>query len=85
MYELFNIIERHGIVRSQDLMKISTLPAKKIEKLHHDLFNYIYDEQNMRIWGDSLPPRIRFHFTPALRSGALRAVAHLSAWGISSS
>jgi hypothetical protein len=39
MYELFNVLERHGIVGPNDLLKVATLPAKKIEKLHHDLFN----------------------------------------------
>jgi hypothetical protein len=62
MYELFNIIERHGIVGSRDMMKVGTLPAKKIEKLHHDLFDHIYDEQNKRIWGESSPAADTFSF-----------------------
>jgi hypothetical protein len=51
MRELFNILERHGIAVAQDLLKVGTLPAKKIEKLHQGL----YDEQNKRIWGESSP------------------------------
>jgi hypothetical protein len=39
MYELFNILDRNGIVAPQDLLKAATLPAKKIEKLHYDLLN----------------------------------------------
>jgi RNA polymerase subunit RPABC4/transcription elongation factor Spt4 len=48
-------LERHGITVAQDLLKVGTLRAKKIEKLHQDLFNHIYDEQNKRIWGQSSP------------------------------
>ena len=55
MHEVFNILERHGIAVAQDLLKVGTLPAKKIEKLHQDLFDHIYDEQNKRIWGESSP------------------------------
>jgi hypothetical protein len=31
-----------GIIGPNDLLKVGTLPAKKIEKLHHDLFNFAY-------------------------------------------
>ena len=72
MHELFNIIERHGIVGPQDMMKIGTLPAKKIEKLHHDLFNHIYDKQNKRIWGNSSPAAdtFSFHASASLRGAS---------------
>src|SRR5271169_6846027 len=62
MYELFNVLERHGIIRPNDLLKVGTLPAKKIEKLHHELFNNIYDAQNDRIWGKSSPAADTFSF-----------------------
>jgi hypothetical protein len=29
-----------GIIGPNDLLKVGTLPDKKIEKLHHDLFNF---------------------------------------------
>jgi hypothetical protein len=62
MYELFNVLDRHGIVGPNDLLKVATLPAKKIEKLHHDLFNNIYDAQNERIWGNFSPAADTFSF-----------------------
>lgn len=52
MYELFNVLEQHGIVGPNNLLKVATLPAKKIEKLHHDLFKNIFDAQNDRIWAN---------------------------------
>ena len=69
MYELFNVIERHGIVGPNDLRKVATLPAKKIVKLHHDLFKNIYDAQNDRIWGKSSPAEdtFSFHASASLR------------------
>jgi hypothetical protein len=39
MHKLFNVLERHGIFVPNELLKVGILPAKKIEKLHHDLFN----------------------------------------------
>jgi hypothetical protein len=72
MYELFNVIERHGIIGPNDLIKIGTLPAKKIEQLHYDLFNTIYDAQNDRIWGKSSPAAdtFSFHASASLRGAS---------------
>ncbi len=72
MYELFDLLERHGIVGPNDLLKVGTLPAKKIEKLHHDLFNNIYDAQNDRIWGKSSPAAdtFSFHASASLRGAS---------------
>ena len=54
------------------MMKVSTLPAKKIRKLHDDLFNHIYDQQNKRIWGDSPPAAdaFSFHASASLRGAS---------------
>jgi hypothetical protein len=72
MYEIFNILDRHGIVAQGDLLKVATLPAKKIEKLHHDLFYHVYDAQNDRIWGASTPTvdTFSFHASAALRGAS---------------
>ncbi len=67
-----SVLERHGIVGPNDLLKVGILPAKKIEKLHHDLFNYIYDAQNDRIWGSSSPATdtFSFHASASLRGAS---------------
>ena len=72
MYELFNILDRHGIVAPANLLKIGTLPAKKIEKLHHDLFTCIFDAQNDRIWETSTPvaDTFSFHASASLRGAS---------------
>jgi hypothetical protein len=54
------------------MMKIRTLPAAKIERLHHDIFHYLYEEQNKRIWGDSSPAAdtFSFHASASLRGAS---------------
>jgi hypothetical protein len=76
MYELFNVIERYGIIGPGDLIKVHTLRAEKIEKLHQDLFNTIYDAQNERVWGKSSPAADTFSFQA---SASLRGASGCSA------
>ena len=79
MYELFNILDRYGIVAGRDLLKVGKLPAKKIENLHSDLFNHIFQAQNTRIWAAPTPALDTFfHFLPAHLFGGLLAAATLS-------
>ena len=72
MYELFNVIERHGIIGAHDLLKVHTMRADKIEKLHQDLFKTIYDAQNDRVWGKCSPATdtFSFHASASLRGAS---------------
>jgi hypothetical protein len=78
MYDLFNVIERHGIIGPTDLVKVRTLQAKKLEKLHRDLFTTIYEAQTDRIWGKSSPAADSFSFHA---SASLRGASGFSAFG----
>lgn len=72
MYALFNVLEQYGIIGVQDLSKIASLPAKKIEKLHHDIYTNIFDAQNDRIWGKPSAPAdtFSFHASASLRGAS---------------
>jgi hypothetical protein len=72
MYELFALVEKYGIVSVGDISKIPSLADDKIEKLHHDLFKFIYDAQTERIWGASSGPAgtFSFHASASLRGAS---------------
>ena len=73
MYDLFDILERHGVVGIQELDKISLLPAKKLEKFYHETYNKVYDSQTARIWDENSPPptdAFSFHASASIRGAS---------------
>jgi hypothetical protein len=68
--ELFTIIERHGVIGPQGLLKVSSLPAKQLEKLYQETYDAIYDAQVDRAWSteSSNPPDpFSFHASASIR------------------
>src|SRR5882724_1213824 len=51
MYELFDILERSGLIKIEDLDKILQLPSKKLENLYQQIYSSIYKSQNATLWG----------------------------------
>ncbi len=62
MHELFDVVEHYGFIGVQDAEKVYELPARKLEKLHREVFDHIFKQQNERIWGDKIPPPSTFSF-----------------------
>src|SRR6266700_3281865 len=48
--ELFTIVERHGVIGPPGLLKLSSLPAKQLNKLYQETFHAIYDAQLKKVW-----------------------------------
>lgn len=63
MHDLFAIVERYGFVGVQDAEKIYALPAADVGKLHNEVLERIYEDQNKRIWETrDAPPDDTFLF-----------------------
>ncbi len=61
--ELFSIAERYGVIGPPGLLKLSSLPAKQLEKLYQETFQAIYDAQVEKVWDiDSSGPPDPFSF-----------------------
>jgi|SRR6266404_2418157 len=61
--ELFAIIERHGVIGPPGLLRISSLPARQLEKFYHEIFEAIYVTQLNRVSStESLKPPDPFSF-----------------------
>ena len=61
--ELFTIVERHGVIGPPGLLKLSSLPAKQLDKLYQETFHAIYDAQSERVCDtDSSGPPDPFSF-----------------------
>ena len=72
MYELFNILERHGIVGPQGMLKLGTKSAKELHQIHEELFDFVFKAQNERVWGYSSPAHDAFSF---VASASLRGAS----------
>jgi hypothetical protein len=70
MYELFDILEKHGFVRLDDLDKIADLPGKKLEKLYNDVYSAVFSAQTARTLdyqSSRLPDTFSFHASASIR------------------
>jgi hypothetical protein len=73
MYELFEILERNGLVGLPDLDNIRDLPPSKLEKLYSLTYTSIYDAQNARIGSkhsSSPPETFSFHASASIRGAS---------------
>lgn len=62
MYKLYDLLEKHGMGLPKDYPKLATMSAKELRKLHEELFEFVYQTQNDRIWGESSPTHDAFSF-----------------------
>ena len=52
--ELFDTIERHGVIGPPGLLKLSNLPVKQLDRLYHETFHAIYYAQLERVDAEGL-------------------------------
>jgi hypothetical protein len=77
MYELFDILEKHGFATLDDLDKIADLPEKNLEKLYIDVYSSVFGVQTTRAYdwqSPQLPDTFSFHASASIR-GASRCGA----------
>ena len=48
MYELFDILEKHGFITLEDADKIADLPEKQVEKLYIEVYLSVFGVQTSR-------------------------------------
>jgi hypothetical protein len=72
MYKLYDLLERHGLGFPKDMLKIATMSAKQVHKIHAELFEFVFESQSERVWGKSSPAHDAFSF---LASASLRGAS----------
>src|ERR1700692_3172312 len=72
MYKLYDLLERHGLGFPKDMPKIATMSVKQVHKIHAELFEFVFESQNERVWGKSSPAHDAFSF---LASASLRGAS----------
>jgi hypothetical protein len=68
--ELFAIIERHGIIGPQGLLKLESLSVKQLSKLYDEIFHAIYQAQLQRVEeadASELPDPFSFQASASIR------------------
>jgi hypothetical protein len=72
MYRLYDLLEKRGLGFPKDMPKIASMSAKELRQIHQDLFDFVFEAQNDRVWGKSLPAHDTFSF---LASASLRGAS----------
>jgi len=75
MYELFNVLERHGIARPDDLLKVGTLSAKKLRSSTTTFSTISTIHRTIGFGASPLLQPTHSRFTPVRRFEELPAVA----------
>jgi len=73
MYELFDILEKHGFITLEHLDKIADLPEKKLEKLYSDVYSSVFSAQTARAFDGQpshLPDTFSFHASASIRGAS---------------
>jgi hypothetical protein len=73
MYELFDVLEKHGFVGIDDLDKIADLPEKKLEKLYTEVYSSVFSVQTTKTCGwqsSHLPDTFSFHASASIRGAS---------------
>jgi len=73
MYELFDILEKHGFVTLDDQDKIADLPEKNVEKLYIDVYSSVFGVQTTRAYdwqSPHLPDTFSFHASASIRGAS---------------
>lgn len=71
MYELFDILEKHGFATLDDLDKIADLPEKNVEKLCIDVYSSVFGVQTTYDWqSPQLPDTFSFHASASIRGAS---------------
>lgn len=72
MYKLYDLLENRGLGFPEDMPKIVTMSAKELHQIHEELFDFVFEAQNERVWGNSSPAHDAFSF---LASASLRGAS----------
>lgn len=73
MYELFDVLEKHGFIALEDADKIADLPEKKVEKLYIEVYSSVFGVQTTRTceWQSfHQPDTFSFHASASLRGAS---------------
>jgi hypothetical protein len=73
MYELFDILEKHGFITLEHVDKIADLPEKKLEKLYSDVYSSVFSAQTARAFDGQpshLPDTFSFHASASIRGAS---------------